>query len=451
LLASARDETHNRRSMSNANSNGGGLLQKLALVRREEWTAVLWSALYFFCVLASYGILRPMRELAGIKEGLDTLPILFTGTFIAMSVANPLFSALVSRFPRRKFIPIVYRFFALNLLAFFLLFRFAPQYAKAASWTFFIWLSVFNLFVVSVFRGFMADIWTEDQGKRLFGLIGIGGTLGIMAGAWIQTLDLKSIPAPFFLLFSLVMLEAAVQCMLHLSRLVARDVGRAERTRAGDQLVGGSVWSGIKLAFSSPKMIALSLLMLVASSSFTMLYFEQAQIVKAQFATDAAQKQAFARIDFWAQTLTLMLEVFLTGRIMRWFGLRVALVVLPLLAVIAFTTLHFWPVFGVLLVLQVTIRGTNYGLASPAREVLFTTMSREAKYRAKSLIDTFVWRSGDLLGIWIKPLLSRIGVALAVVAVPLGLVWTAVAWWLGNRHEKERAASVARAIEADRA
>jgi AAA family ATP:ADP antiporter len=378
-----------------------------------------------------------MRDQVGIRESVDNLKWLFLGTFLAMSLAYPLYGSLVSRFPRRKFIPIVYRFFALNLVAFYCLFKWLPaESTSAVNAVFFVWSSVFNLFVVTVFRGFMADVFDEDQAKRLYGFIGVGGTLGAIVGAAINTEFAKSLGPLNLLLVSIALLEIATQCMLKLSRVVAHNAERDGQRDRGNQLVGGSVLEGVKLIFRSRFLGSIVCFALCASLCNTFFYVEQASIVSKTFHDDASRQSAFGTIDFWTQTLTLFFELFVTARLLRWFGVRVALIALPLSMVIAFLVLQAWPVFVVVACCQVFLRAANYGFNTPGLEVLYTTLPRQVKYRTKSLIDTFVARGGDLTGVWLKDAMKQGGVLVAAYAVPLAIVWAGIGGWLGARHEK---------------
>ncbi|MBI5432419.1 MAG: MFS transporter [Planctomycetes bacterium] len=422
-----------------------GWFARFALIRREERAACAWAGLYFFFILASTFALRPVREQTGVKEGLDNLPWLFTGTCVAMVLAHPLYSWLVARFPRSIFLPLFYQFFGAGLLVFAALFEWtSSEKGSALNWVFFIWFSVFNVFAIAVLRGYLADVFSPASAKRVFGVIGVGGTLGAMAGSKFNAEFAEHISRPGFFVVSFVLLELAVLAMTRVAH-AARGIQREPEEVQREVRVEGSLGSSIRLAFGSPYLLAMSAVMLLSAMTFTMFYVEQAAILaerypEAQFAKevrDALQQADLARIDFWTQTLTLVLELFLTGRVLSRLGTPVALVALPAVAVIGFSWLAASPTFAVLACVQVAMRGTNYGLASPARDVLYTPLSREVKYRVKSLIETFVWRLGDLLGVWVKPVVGSLGGSLAFVAVALGVTWAALALWLGRTHERK--------------
>lgn len=417
-------------------------------VRPGEWAGVLLSAGLFFCVLSSWFVVRPVRDAMGIAGDPLKLPWLYMGTLAGMLVANPLFALLVSRFPRRRFIPYTYHFFTINLLIFFVLMR--GDWAEkggAVAKAFFVWGSVFNLFVVAVFWGFMADLWRSEQGKRLFGMVGIGGTLGAIAGAGATSVLVERFGVPAMLLVSAVLLQGAVGCVAGLSRVFRVDRGAAERTSdeggGAGVLRGGGVLSGVRDVARSPYLLGICLLMVLYTVSSTFVYFEQAKIVNAAFETREQRTEAFARIDLYTQSLTVLMQMFVSGWALRRLGVGAALALLPVLTLGGFAALAASPTFAVLGVFQVVRRAVDYAIARPAREVLYTVVSREEKYKAKSLIDTFVYRGGDAAGAGVSVALTamKIGlVGLTGLAAPLMVLWAAVGFWLGRRQSAAAAA-----------
>jgi AAA family ATP:ADP antiporter len=413
------------------------LLQRVVDLRGDELRAVLWSCAYFFCILSSYYILRPIREDMGVAGGVRNLPWLYTGTLLTMLLANPPFAALVSRLPRRRFVALTYRFFMANLLVFFVLLQFAP-----ATWNvwigrvFFVWISVFNMFVVSIFWAFMADLFHTGQGKRLFGFIGLGGTLGGLVGAGTTALLAERIGPVALLLVSVVLLECGVYCVRRLSSCTRAQRERAGEEQAAEQVIGGNVLAGISHVLRSPYLLGICAYMLLYTINSTVLYFQQAEIVAQVFHERAARTAFFAKIDFSVNALTIVTQALLTGRIIRWLGVGVTLTLLPALCVIGFTGLGFWPFLGVLVAFQVLRRSGNYAVARPARETLYTVVPREDKFKAKSFIDTFVYRSGDQIGAWSYALLGWLGLGMTAIAfatVPVAGLWMLIGLWLGRR------------------
>lgn len=428
------------------------LLSKLVMVRPGELTAILWSAAYFFFVLSSYYLLRPLRETMGIERGADKLPWLMTGTLIAMFAANPAFTALVSRFPRRVFIPVTYRFFALNLLVFCALFRFLPNHGGTTlGYAFYIWLSVFNLFVVTVFWGFMADMFASEQGKRLFGAIAIGGTLGAIAGPYFSgrlstgidipgTVYVVRLGTPGILLLSIIPLELSVQCVNRLVNIFGigspnTGAAPAGRARSLSPEPGRDVFAGLVLIARSPYLLLICLYMLVFTMASSFLYIEQGKVIEQAFTDRAARTRAFADIDLYANILTLVAQTLLTARIIRFLGLGGTLAILPTLTLVGFLVFWYSPTLGVLTVFQVVRRGVHYAVDRPAREVLFTGLGPDEKYKSKSFIDTFVYRAGDMAGGWIPIWLEKIGVVLGWVAIPVTVVGLLTGIILGVRHK----------------
>ena len=419
------------------------LLKRLVDVRPAEIRALGWSWLYIFCVLSSYYIVRPIRDEMGVAGGVENLQWLFTGTLLGMIVVNPPFAALVAKLPRVRFITVTYRFFMVNLLIFILLLHMAT--AEQHIWVgrlFFIWASVFNLFVVSVFWALMVDVFDSEQGKRLFGFIAAGATLGGIAGSSITASLAKGVPATYLLLGSVVLLEAAVFSVRRLSQL-ADILQRRPAAESGEPLIGGNVLSGVTHAFKSPYLINVSVYILLFAITSTFLYFQQAEIARQSFADRGARTAFFARVDLWVNVLTLGAQLFLTGRVLRTIGVGLTLAMLPALSVLGFGTLAMTPTIAVLVVYQVLRRAGNFAFARPTREVLFTVVPREDKYKAKSFIDTVIYRTGDQVGAWSYAALGFLGLAMtgiSIVAIPISIAWLLNGLWLGRKQEGMAAA-----------
>ena len=415
------------------------LLKRLIDVRPAEMRALAWSWLYIFCVLSAYYILRPIRDDMGVAGGVENLQWLFTGTLLGMIVVNPPFAALVAKLPRVRFIAISYRFFIVDLLIFILSFNLAT--AEQHIWVgrvFFIWTSVFNLFVVSVFWALMVDVFDSEQGKRLFGFIAAGATLGGIAGSSITASLAKDVSATYLLLGSAVLLEAAVFSVRRLSGL-SDALHQRPAAQSDKALIGGSVFSGLTHAFKSPYLINLSVYMLLFSITSTLLYFQQLEIARQAFAERGARTAFFARIDLWVNVLTLIAQLFLTARVLRAIGVALTLAILPVLSTFGFGALAMAPTIAVLVAYQVLRRAGNFAFARPTREVLFTTVPREDKYKAKSFIDTVIYRTGDQVGAWSYAGLGFLGLAMtgiSIVAVPISIAWLLNALWLGRKQER---------------
>jgi len=346
-------------------TEGKARLRELLKLENDEWQPVAWSFLYFFCLLGGYYVLRPVRDEMGIQAGLDNLPWLFTATFIAMLVAVPVFGWAAGRFPRRILLPAVYGFFIVNLLVFFWVFKTGFSVSVTAR-VFFVWLSVFNLFVVSVFWSFMVDIFTREQSRRLFGVIAVGGSLGAIAGPAL-TAKLATILGVYnLLLVSVGMLGIALICIWRL-RLWARGASTADDAGA----LEGRWWDGLARVVQSRYLWGVCIYILLYTTAATFLYFIQAHIVEGAFADSAQRTRVFALIDLATNILTVALQLFFTSRIVARWGLAVLLGVVPIIAAAGFLTLGWAPVLVVIATVQVLRRAGNYSLARPGREMLY--------------------------------------------------------------------------------
>jgi AAA family ATP:ADP antiporter len=428
-----------------------GALQRVVDVRRDEVRAMLLSCAYFFCILSSYYIIRPLREEMGVAGGVRNIPWLFTGTMVAMLAVHPPFAALVARLPRRLFIPYANRFFIANLLVFFVVLRvLRPEHAVWAGRVFFVWTAVFNLFVVSVFWSFMTDVFSSEQGKRLFGFIGFGGTFGGIAGSLV-TASLAGWLGPVnLLLVSALLLELSTRAVQALGRL-STQTGEVRRSADNEAVIGGSMLAGMANVLKSPYLLGICLYMILFTIGSTTLYLQQAAIADRSYPDPAVRTAFFARIDLAVNVLTLLTQVFFTGRIVRLLGVAVTLTLLPAVSIIGFAALGAAPTILVFVVFQVLRRAGEFAVARPTREVLYTVLSREDKYKAKNFIDTFVYRLGDQIGAWSTAGLKVMGISSAgeaLVAVPLSALWLGVGLWLGRQQEARARRELQAAVPA---
>lgn len=419
---------------SASRTDRSSLSERLVLVEPGELRALLWSAAYFYFLLFSYSLLRPVRDAMGIAGDSERRPGLFTATMVTMLLVNPIYAALVSMLPRRRFIPLVCRFFALSFLFFYCLFIWAGEVGGIrVGDAFFVWLSVVNLFVTSIFWAFMADLFTAEQGKRLFGFIGVGGTLGAICGPAVTLwLTRHSILKPMaLLLISMVTLELAVQCVGRLSRLAGTSASQTA-VHLPAREPGGRWFDGLALIVRSRYLSMIALYIVIYSMTSTFVYWEVSGYIKRTYSDDATRTAAFASVELWAQCLTLVTQIFLTGRIIRLLGVGMTLALLPAVTLLGFLALLRHPTYLMAVIFQAARRATHFAVDRPSREVLFTVLGPDAKYKSKSFIDTFVYRGGDQLGIWISSGLSIYNIAVGAVALPLALGWIGTALWLGR-------------------
>jgi len=417
----------------------------LVKVEQEEVRPLLWSFSYFFVLLCSYYIVRPLRDEMGIAGGVEHLQWLFTGTFLAMLAAVPLFGWISSRFPRKRFLPWVYLFFIADLLIFYFLFRSGLTHAWIAR-AFFIWTSVFNLFIVSVFWSFMADLFNDDQAKRLFGFVAAGGTAGALAGPAITATLAVPLGATNLLLISAAGLTWAILCIYRLSAWSGKKAdGRRnpstpdrESFANEDETLGGGALDGLRMIVTSPYLLGICLLILLYTTLSTFLYFQQAEIIRDSFSDAARRTTVFAAMDLATNALTILLQLFVTGRIVKRFGLGWTLALIPLLLSVGFLSLALAPTLAVIVCVQIARRAGNYALMKPSREMLFVVLAKEEKYKAKNMIDTVIYRSGDVVSAWAYAGLQALGLGLAtiaMIAIPLCGGWAWISYRLGLRQE----------------
>ena len=404
----------------------------------QERAAALWSFAYFFTLLAGYYVLRPLRDQMGIAGVVRNLPWLFTATFVTLIIAQPLYGALVAKLSRARFIPIVYHFFVANIALFWLFLTLGVAPVIVAR-VFFVWVSVFNLFAVAVFWSFMADLFTAEQSKRLFGFIGAGGTAGALLGP-IITIGL-SVPlgAINLLIAAAVLLELAVFCVKRLERAATAQAGAQTGARAEPRRVGGSAFAALPELFRSPYLIGVGAWVSLLSFCATIVYFEQANIIAAAVHDHATQTRIFAGIDLAVNLLSLATQVFLTGQVLKRFGTGVAAGALPGVYVVGFAALFVAPTLAVVVTLQVVQRWMNFAIANPARQVFFTVLAREEKYKAKNLIDVVIYRGSDALYGWVFDSLQVLGLKLGAIAlcmVPVAAGWLVLSTALGRAQEQ---------------
>jgi AAA family ATP:ADP antiporter len=416
-------------------------LQRTFGLQKNETSLVVLSATLFYTLMTGYNILKPIRDTMGLAGGVRDLENLFLFTLGTMALLTPLFGWLVRRFPRERFIPIAYRFFALNLVVFYLVMRSGdPAEMLMAGRIFYVWVSVFNLFVLSLFWAFMADGFGYERSRRVFGIIAIGGTLGSMLGNAVTRLFIGLLGEANLILLAIVFLELSVWIIRYLSpkfhKAGFHDEGVHDRPVAKED--GSGPLGGVSLLFKSSFLGGIGSYVFLYTFIGTLLYFLRSDVVAQLIPVRDDRTAMFADIYFWTNTLTLAGQLFLTGRFLRRFGAGAALVALPLAIAVGALILGTRPTLGVLVVFEVVRRAGNYAFVKPARETLFTLVDRNVRYKAKSFIDTFVYRGGDALGALGFKLLAAVGigaVGTALVTVPQALVWAGVGFFLGRRQK----------------
>lgn len=413
-------------------------LQKLVSVREDEVAAMLWATTYGFCIFVAYYILRPVRdEISSADRG--NLQIIWTAVFLVMLVAVPAYSWVASRYSRGVFVPLANRFFIANLLMFFAALYLLPESTRI--WidrVFYVWASVFALFVVTVFWGFLADLFRNEQGKRIFSFIAVGASIGGIVGSSV-TASLAEVVPPFsLLLIACVPLEVATWFAIALHRKFGGRETDAVDKPANEPLQGTAT-SGIKVVFRSPYLLRIAAYLMLMTFASTVLYFTQADLIADAFSDRAERTAFFAKIDLGANVLTIALQTVITAQIIRYLGIGLSLAIVPALSLLGFVGLGIYPMLAVLVAFQVLYRSTRYGIAKPAREVLFTVVGREEKYKSKAFLDAAVYRGGDLVGGWIYAGLVWIGLsvgAIALLSAPLMALWMGIGFQLGKRQDE---------------
>lgn len=407
-----------------------------------ELPAVLAGFALFFCLFAGYFMLRPIREAMGITGGVSNLQWLFSATFVVMLLAVPLFAWLNSKVPRIQFIDWVYGFFCLNLLAFVLLFRLDHDSVWLAR-VFYVWISVYNLFVVSVAWSLMADVFDTAQARRLFAFIAAGASVGGLCGPLLSTLLVGYVGESGLMLMAAVLLGVAISLKRYLMGWrEGRGAGRpgAQASESPRRPVAGNPFSGLTRLLRSRYLLGIGAFILLLTSVSTFLYFEQARLVAALFPDRAEQVRVFGGIDFVVQAGALSAQLFITGRLAQRLGVRVLLALVPALVSLGFIGLALAPTFAMLAGLMIVRRIGEYAFVRPGREMLFAPLDAESKYKVKNFIDTVVYRGGDALSGWAKAGLDMLGQGtwlVAVVGAFCAALWGLLGWYLGGRADAQ--------------
>jgi len=424
------------------------LLQRFANIRREEVAPVLAAALFFFFILTALMVVRPAREALGVEQGIDTVRWLFVGTAVVTLLVNPVFGWMVSRFPRLEFISATYGFFAVSLGVFYTLLVFAPEsIGNTSGRVFYVWFSVFNLFATMVFWALMVDRFSLEQSKRLFGVIAVGGTLGAIFGPWLASTLAKPYGTESLLLVAVGFLLAAVGTAWVVAKLQpeqrplqSEDDPDAPPVVDERAVIGGSAWEGFRAALKSRYLLGVSAYVLILAVIATFLYFTRLQMVAAASDDMDMQTTLFARIDLYTQLATLFLQAIVAGHILKRLGVSVALALLPITVALGFIGLALVASFTLFVIFDAAFRAIQRAIMRPARETLFTVVSREDKYKSKAFIDTFVYRAGDVVGAQTEGVLIGLGVgvmALTAVAVPVAVGWAVLGVWLARTQRRQ--------------
>lgn len=427
-----------------------GLIRRVLPVRHDEMTRVALSGACFFFLLFGYFLLRPIREAMGVQRSMDDLRWLFVVTCFVSLFVTLGFGGVVSRMDRRRFISLAYRG-VMVCLAVFIAARqvLTDDLLVYSGYAFYVGLSVVNLFMVSVFWGFMADVWSLSQGKRLFAAIGIGGTLGAILGSNFVWWLADQVGPWVQIGIAIVAFELAVRCVGLIDRRDRKpvqvrviDVTTGEHRDERPGVIGGSWTDGVRTMVRSPYMLGIGLYITFLAISNTLIYFTQARLVVDASDELSGRMALFAQLDMWTQLATLLVQLFVTAHLIKRLGIGVALALLPIVTVAGFALLAWvsniegvqgWQIFAVFAVFNALHRATRYAVVRPARETLFSVVSDEEKYKAKPIVDVFLYRGGDVAGAGVERAIAGAGwglMGMAMVAAPLAVLWGGLAFML---------------------
>jgi ATP:ADP antiporter, AAA family len=433
-------------SQRNSPSWLANALKSLAGVEPHELSAVVLSMLYFFFLFGSYSVVKPVRDAMGTVYGVKHLNELFLGTFIGTLILAPLYAGMAARLKLSTFLPWVYGFIALTIVGFCALFAGGKVSDRWVAAGFYIWVSVFNMLIISVFWSFMADIFSRTQAKRLFGFIAAGGTVGGIAGPAIATFLATRVGNNGLMLISaagFAVTAFLVKALEHArAALVATSGSEAQRTNINQRLGSSNPLAGFILLAKSPYLLLIAAFLFLMTSISTIVYTQLSDLITKAFTDHNQRTQAYATIELAVNSLAVVIQLLGTGRIIKRFGVTVGLMLNPIIMVFAFLAIAFSPVLLILGSLQVVRRVAEYAVARPTREMLFTVVDQESKYKAKNVIDTVVYRGGDVVASFASVgVLKGFGdIGLAVLGIGVSLVWFPIAWILGRRYESARSA-----------
>ena len=415
----------------------GRLVAAAGAIERHERPAVVASFLLFFCIMAGFFAVRPVRDTVGTLIGAERLADLWLGTAAASLVVIPVYGWLVARFRRTVFLPWTYAAVAVSLAIVGLAFR-AGTPGLRLSQFFWIFISVLNLFTISVFWSFLVELFRSDQTKRLFGIIAAGGTAGALAGPLFTDFAVSRIGNSGILFLGAGLFVLAIVCQKALLSVWKLDSPAIETGGlAPDRAIGGSMWAGVPLVLKSPYVLGIALFVVLISAANTFLYFDQLRLVTDAFADPAARTRFFARLDWIVQSLTIVAQLFLTGVIASRIGLVALLSVVPIVTAFAFAALAVWNTLPVVVVSIVTRRFGQFAFVRPGREMLWSVLDKETKYKAKNFVDVPVYRAADAVFAQLEKGIHAAGGSqtVAIVGAVAAAIWAVNGWWLGRQHD----------------
>lgn len=424
------------------------MYNKLGKVKVEEWYGVILSFVYCFCILSAYYIMRPLRDQLVVEVGSAQLPGFFAITFVVTLILTQAFSWLVSRWPRRVIMPVVYLFFIACQLVFIWLWNDHDLLSiRNLGLLFFVWVSVFNLFVVSVFWSFMDDLWNDEQARRLFPIIALGGTVGAIMGPIITRSLVEVVGLALLLAVSVAFLIVAILCIVMLGNW-AHQYGSNRNKQGSEAPIGGGMLDGLKQIFSNSFIANMSIMMILSDAIGTIAYVLVTDYSGSAFPNNAiAQTRFAANMDLSANVIQIILQLTVTRWLLVRYGAGIVFVICSGIVVFASLAVALMPdpytkilgVFPMVAIVLIISRALAHSMIQSARETLYTLVSRDLRYKGKNAVDTVVWRAGDVVSLLSINGLRAVGVNVA----GFGLIWAALAatsgwvgWRLANQVEK---------------
>lgn len=418
-------------------------LQKVVTVKPGELRALLVSGLYFYLVLCAYYIFRPIRNEMTVANGVENIQWLFLLGMLVMFAIMPVFGWISSRYKTKQFMAYCTLFFSSCLLVFFFLFNVEDRPLWVTR-TFFVWVNVFNMFIVSLFWSFMNDVYSRAQTKRLFAFIAAGGTAGAISGPIITALLVERFGIGYLLLISAIVLSCSLFCINWLIRWKNEDFEESESSdlkptarKVRNAALKGGALDGLFLVVKSPYLLGIGLFIVLYSVSIVFVTIQQVEAIAVQYPDPIARTELFAKIDLVVNVMVLILQVFVTSNLIRWLGYRTTLILIPVGVTIGFVAVAVFPVLGVMIGLEIFRRSGDYAIMKPTREMLFSVVNREEKYKAKNFIDTAILRSGDTASSFLytgAKALGAAGSAIPMIGVGLGIAWCSIGFWLGSKY-----------------
>ena len=416
-------------------------IQKLTSIKPSEMKAAVTSFIFVFTLMASYMILKPVRDAMPSDWGDVTLATQWTYTFIFSTIAVTIYNFIASKAKLKYLVPGVYVFFSLSFIFFYLGYEniiAIPHIGKI----FYVWISIFSLFHISVFWGFMTENFNKDQAKRIFGFITTGASAGAIVGPFIVTFIIsKNVPEGTVLLIASSILLIPVPIIFYLNKIfvrMAEENNTGQKTSIEKQL-GGNLLSGFKEFIQHPKLVGIAAFIFLFTAISTFFYFTQTNVLEEY--TRGERRQILGSIEFITSTLTILIGLFATSRLNSKFGLSTTLSIVPFCIAVLMLLLTLHPAVWMVLGLQIIRRAGNYAITRPAREVLFTSVDRDARFKTKPFIDVAIYRAGDVFWIWIIALLGDgyFNLSLPVILIigsVVALIWGGVGVYLGRKYDK---------------